>query len=219
VRNCILPRITVGVRVLGGLVVIGSCLLSEGCKSSREQKVIRWVQSMPQSPEDAQKHGVPYYSSYKQWAAAGRNIGGLEETLIRLIKRDHFRKVERWKIANALGEVGSAKSVPVLIRLLEDKSEAGKMHDMREFAIYALGQIGDARAVEPLCRIVSAADEVKRVRAAAIRALRDIGDPRAIPVVERVVDANIFTGLYYSSIYQELAEGCLEELRSKAGAK
>jgi len=218
VRNCIRPSITVGVRVLGGLVLISSCLLFEGCKSSREQKVIRWVQSMPQSPEDARKHGVPYYSTDEQWAAAGRNTGGLEETLIRLIRRDHFRKVERWKIANALGEVGSAKSVPVLIRLLEDKSEADNLHDVRKYAIHALGELGDARAVVPLSRIVSDEGEAEHVRLIAIQALSNIGDRRAIPVVERVVDANIFTGPY-SSTYQQAIEGYLEELRRKAGAK
>jgi len=207
-----------GVRVLAGLLLISSCVLFEGCKSSREQKVVRWVQSMPQAPEDAQKHGVPYYSTDEQWAAAGRNIGGLEETLIRLIKRDHFRKVERWEIAYALGVVGSVKSVSVLIALLRDKSETDNLHDVRKYAIHALAEIGDARAVAPLSRIVSDEGEAEHVRLIAIQALSDIGDPRAIPVVERVVDANIFTGPY-SSTYQQAIEGYLEELRRKAGAK
>jgi len=84
------------------------------------------------------------------------------------------------------------------------------MYYTRVSAIYALGQIGDTRALEPLCRVVSDEREDKHVRAVTIRALSNIGDPRAIPVVERAVDANIFS---------EVVEGYLEELRRKAGAK
>ncbi len=123
-RDRIELRITTGVRIVSALVLISSCLVFHGCKAGKDQKVIKWVHSMPQSGEDAQKRGLPYYSSDEQWAAAGRkDRGELRKILLRLIKKNISKSCSGGRLPMRWGDVGSAESVPVLIRLANDKTE------------------------------------------------------------------------------------------------
>jgi HEAT repeat protein len=67
-----------------------------------------------------------------------------------------------------LGDIGkSAKpAVPVLIEALKDSS-------VRDRAVYALGEIGDPRAIEPL-EEVAKNDPDSHVRSAAAQAIEKI---------------------------------------------
>lgn len=60
---------------------------------------------------------------------------------------------------------------------------------VRSEAAHALGEIGDARAVDPL--IDALQDEDRRVRERAARALGKIGDARAVgPLIEALKNEN-----------------------------
>lgn len=65
-----------------------------------------------------------------------------------------------------------------------------------EEAAEALGQIGDARAVEPLAQALK--DEDEDVRKEAVRALRKIGDTRAVEALSQAVQVNLYVYVYGS---------------------
>lgn len=111
---------------------------------------------------------------------------------------------ERWRAAEALGELGDSRAVRPLIEALEDEHVEvrwkaakalgildgrepvlpliGSLEDdslwVRMGAAWALGKIGDPRAVEPLIRLLD--DAKPRVRRMAAWALGRIGNPRAL---------------------------------------
>ncbi|MCP4285420.1 MAG: HEAT repeat domain-containing protein, partial [Gammaproteobacteria bacterium] len=75
-----------------------------------------------------------------------------------------------------ISELGAARfdgMFEILIRLLTDSSET-----VRSRAASALGQIGDARAVDGL--LIALTDDTSDVRSRAASALRQIGDARAV---------------------------------------
>ena len=78
----------------------------------------------------------------------------------------------------ALIEIGKP-TVELLIRALKDK-------DTRDFAILILGQIGDARAVDPLIQALK--DEDKRMRVSAAGAFREIKDSRTIEPLTKALE-------------------------------
>ncbi len=80
----------------------------------------------------------------------------------------------------ALGLIGAKRAVPEMIPFLEVKAN-------RETAVTALGQIGDARAVEPI--LATMTETEKRYRNAAILALRRIG-PVAFPALVRELQSS-----------------------------
>ncbi|MDP8233546.1 MAG: HEAT repeat domain-containing protein [Candidatus Saelkia tenebricola] len=91
------------------------------------------------------------------------------EPLINIMKDEAIRD----RAAEALGKIGSARSVEPLITLLNDKN-----YMVRISAAEALGKIRDERAVEPLIQIMT--DENYNVRMSAAKALSKIGDERAL---------------------------------------
>ena len=91
----------------------------------------------------------------------------------------HTEWLVRLHAVEALGKTRSAEAVdPLLSVLFNDRDRA-----VREDAVRALGQIGDARAVEFL---VTAMKE-PGLRPLAIEALGRIGDRRAVPVLIEVL--------------------------------
>ena len=64
----------------------------------------------------------------------------------------------------------------------------GKDSHLRSYAAMALGQIRDARAVEPLCKALS--DEDSTVQSRAAQALGKIGAPAVSPLCEVLAGAN-----------------------------
>ena len=200
-------------RFLLALILSSFCCCLVGCKASKEEQVIQWVKKMPQDPVDAQRWGVVAYSSAEEWAEAGRKIEGIEDILIGLIENptdemlDVNERFTTWHVIYALGDVASSKSVPVLIKVLENKD---KFIWERKHAATALGSIGDPVAVEPLCRIVSSGEESEQLKISAVVGLWMIGDPKAIPVIE-----NALAHPESFKRYREFALKKLEELREK----
>jgi hypothetical protein len=76
-----------------------------------------------------------------------------------------------------LGDEDSAKALPKLLGALADKDPR-----IRGAAAEALGEVGDASAVEPLGKMLSG-DADSDVREAAAEALGEIGSPNAVPAL------------------------------------
>lgn len=110
------------------------------------------------------------------------------------------------KIVMALGEI--AKEVKLgdtivitLIKVLQDPD-----WDVRETAAWALGELGDARAIDPLIEALQ--DANKEVRRAAAKALGELGDARVIdPLTEVLQDKNLEV--------QKAAQEALARLQTK----
>lgn len=91
---------------------------------------------------------------------------------------------ESWDVAHTLFYVASARSVSMLIEVLEDKNDDGLT---RVFCAAALGNIGDHRAFGPPCKIVESREDEASVRVDAVQSLTTLGDPKAIPVIEELI--------------------------------
>jgi hypothetical protein len=200
------------------VLIFGSfCCCLTGCKPSKEEQVITWIKRMPQSPKDAQEWGVTAFDTIEEWVDAGRKIEGIEETLIEILNNptDEILKpnerLDKWHVLFAIGYVGSSKSIPVLVRIMEDTNEYPWE---RIYAATALGGIGDPLAVEPLCRIVSCGEESESLRTNAIGGLGMIGDPNAIPVIE-----NALKNQQFSDTHKRAVIKTLEDLKQKESIK
>ena len=76
--------------------------------------------------------------------------------------------------------------------------------DVRVEAAWALGEIGDARAVDPLIEALT--DEYGRVRMSAAQALGEIGNQRAVgPLTEALKDESVIY-LASSGTYERVRE-------------
>lgn len=75
----------------------------------------------------------------------------------------------------AVKKLVAMRSVEPLVKALNHKNS-----DVQRGAAEALGDIGDARAVEPLIAVVNNSFEYSAVRGEAIKALAKIGDTRAV---------------------------------------
>lgn len=105
------------------------------------------------------------------------DIGRLKQagdipTLIDLLKSPD--PYIQWRAAEALGTCGE-KAVTLLLLALQSRAVP-----VRLGAIEALGQIRDARAVNPILAVIDH-DASLEVRWAAVLALGDIGSPDAVP--------------------------------------
>ena len=130
--------------------------------------------------------------------------------------------------ARSLGALGDVESVPALISLLSDEDGAvadpaahalAELRDPRAVEqlreprrasapAWVLGGFGDARAVEPLCRVLTSEDLVAAQHAAT--SLGKLGDARAIAPLIAVVDRR------HNSI-PEAASRSLSELTGAQG--
>lgn len=80
--------------------------------------------------------------------------------------------------AEALGEIGDVRAVPVLSELLAAQGRAGEA-DLRRQIVVALGKIGDVSAIPPLADAVD--DPASSVRLSAVEALGKLRRPEAVP--------------------------------------
>jgi HEAT repeat protein len=91
----------------------------------------------------------------------------------------------RWWVrvdtVKTLGQIGDARAVEPLLRLLKDYPKDKKdWFYVHKEAIFALGQIGDARAVESLIALSKSSNRFIVLRETAAEALGKIGDACAI---------------------------------------
>jgi HEAT repeat protein len=95
-----------------------------------------------------------------------------------------FNKDLRKASAEALIRIGE-QAVQALTGALEDGDYAAP--EARIAIVFALGKIGDRRAVDPLCRKLMWVNETE-VKIAIIKALEEIGDARAIETLKRALE-------------------------------
>lgn len=72
----------------------------------------------------------------------------------------------------SIGKLGQQSFVPLLIRILQTDPAL----EVRKMAAYALGLIGDPRALEALCTAVAGVDEPVPLRGMAAEALGNLGE-------------------------------------------
>jgi curved DNA-binding protein CbpA len=97
------------------------------------------------------------------------------ELFFRIIKDPRNSIQFRWKAKMKLVEIGKPAVVP-LIRELKSKD-----HEVRYFAVVALGEIGDKAAFEPLLEMLE--DKWDLIRSYAAEGLGRLKDKRAIPAL------------------------------------
>ncbi len=85
--------------------------------------------------------------------------------------------------AMAAGRIGDPRVVAPLLKLLANPPRWSN----RNMIIRALGNLGDARAVDPLGAALRSSDTPNALRGEIANALGKIGDPRAIPGIDRLV--------------------------------
>jgi len=168
----------------------------------------------PVSDEDVRKWGGGNLDkALEEWAKEGRKIDGLEKILNRFLEDppdeivNPDTKLATWDVARSLRYVGTSYSVPLLIKIIEDKNMD---FWTRNFSASALGSIGDLCALGPLIRIVRSNKEDKSLRMHAILGLEELGDPAAIPVIEEFLKSDEI-----DETDRQHAKLSLEELKKK----
>jgi len=111
-------------------------------------------------------HPIPSTAVNAAWVLGRRREGSAVEPLIRVLETRDEPGVMA-SAAEALGEIGDPRAVPVLTRLLE-----GSYLEVRLKAVEALGKIGTAEALR--CVEVALGDPNAVVRRAARDALRTL---------------------------------------------
>lgn len=163
--------------------VLSICLLTNKrvpAKPSNRRAVLEWLQQVSFSDIDDPFSAGNRMRDYDAWLSSGRSVKGMETVLISLLEL-HDKRVNESQVAYALGWLGSAKSVPVLMGSL-DSSDAG----LRTEAAAALGRLRARSATEALCRILSV-DPDRNVRANAAAALGRIGGRKSESCLERAL--------------------------------
>ena len=98
--------------------------------------------------------------------------------------RDQIR-ADRYYAVHMLGELRESSGVDILVPLLGDP-------DVNYHAAWALGQIGDARAIGPL--IGALKDEAPLMRVSAIQALEALDAKEAIPQLQELLKDRALPG-------------------------
>jgi HEAT repeat protein len=104
-----------------------------------------------------------------------RDFLGFEYTLTRVDDPDSFM---RSVVADALGQLGFARAVPLLITALRQDDH----FLVRRDAAYALGELGDPRSLDALYTALVEDDE-EHIRSTAAQAIGKIGGPQAFDLL------------------------------------
>jgi hypothetical protein len=137
--------------------------------SSREFSVsdlFHWLGQMP----DDDSYEVVGKLTWSEWVAVGKSIPNLESRLVGAF--EPASQIMKVRIAIAMREFGSARSVNVLIQALQTGDPRLQME-----CAAALGNIGEDAAVDAL--VVAAKSADKNVRGNAFVSLGRIGGSKA----------------------------------------
>ena len=124
-----------------------------------------------------------YSRVYRAKAAEALNKLGdrrAADALLEVLEDDDSRIREH--AIRAMGNFSEWRAVDALLRILEKEKDKKN----RQWAMWALGKIGDARAVEPLIGILSDPDSF--TRADAVRPLGQIRDVRAVDALGKCLE-------------------------------
>jgi HEAT repeat protein len=168
----------------------------------------RAVEPLVALVEKEVKKPTVYFALNMPYDSAIKALGRLKdpratEVLTKALYKEHYGA--RQDIAYALGSIGDERAVEPLIAVLKGKHKPsvflkakikvmglflniwrgmGGTIGERDGVAYALGKIGDPRAIEPL--IKATRDRDKTVRGEAIDALGNFNDPRVIKTLEKI---------------------------------
>ena len=117
-----------------------------------------------------------------------------EDILIELLEKDKLKYRAKAFVINTLGKMRSKKSVPILIKLLEDEKR-----DVRIASSKALGEIGDEESIKPLI-ILSTEDPDANVRKAAIEALGMIKAKEAFSTLIGILEREIYPDIIEATV-------------------
>lgn len=145
-----------------------------------------------------------------RWRAAEAlgNIGDVKavEPLIEALKDKNEEEGVRWVATKALGNISGA--VEQLIEVLKKTEEA----KAREYAANALGNIGNAKGVDPLIEALKDKNNEFRVRMNAAKALGKIGDVKAVEPLKEAQKDDI-------EAVRENAKAAREKIEAKQKSK
>ncbi|MEE9402257.1 MAG: hypothetical protein V3V47_03565 [Desulfobacteria bacterium] len=160
----------------------------EHLQDPRDDEVAQWLQGRPYVRSFAGSYiRSPY--TFEEWVERGRRMPGIERTLLDFYTNYSGQIVRISGIFEALGYVGTYRSVPTLIDAFED--EYIDNYDKR-IAVSTLAKIGDPRAVQPMIQWWASSKHVDPKAKYplvhnVIGALLRIGDPRAIPIIGEMI--------------------------------
>ena len=144
-------------------------------KQGERKKLLKALEKAIKSNDNRDRHDA-------QWvlAAFGKED---PDTIIPILEEllDHKRMGTRLNAVKALGEIGSERAIPRLVKVINSGSEKRErdreVPEVRRLAVEALGKIGGA-AVKELVDIVQ--NKGSSMRVDAIQALEQLGDERAV---------------------------------------
>lgn len=125
----------------------------------------------------------PEAASCACWLLGALKTGGAETALLAALHSAEGRV--RAQAAISLATLRSLAAVDSLLELLPPGRDA----EMRSLAVYALGEIGDERATEPLLGILVDEGESAKLRAEAADALATLGAREAVPELLRCLES------------------------------
>ena len=103
----------------------------------------------------------------------------------------------KYWIATVLGKIGEP-ALPELIRILRESSK-----DLRMYAVMALGEFRDEKAIFPL--INALADEAWPVRNSAANALKNFGSMALVPILKSLLSQNDDIRFWARKVFEEIA--------------
>jgi len=112
---------------------------------------------------------------------------------------------DRWYAANLLGDLKDPRSVAMLLSLLNDK-------DLKYDVPWALGKLGDRRAIAPLIQTVADGDPTMRVF--SIAALQTLGAKDALPALHGLLTDNGISRIGKRVTVADTAKTAIAELES-----
>jgi HEAT repeat protein len=166
------------------------------CRQVKEMVKLTDVKE-PEWPVDRILNGLVNGSTTEMLAAA-RSFGEQGEKAVDTVM-PVFRnsdRVVRWRVAIALERIGTPAVAPLIQSLKEDKPY------VKIPAIWALENIGDERAIDPLIEVMNGSDECCRLMAAA--ALKKFGTQKSLEAVNEAFRNDDGTQI---AIVDELVEG------------
>ncbi|MBI5723487.1 MAG: HEAT repeat domain-containing protein [Planctomycetes bacterium] len=141
--------------------------------------------------------GIGGYYLYQQATAIDRKVCELVYEAAGYPDSSMEKRLKEWKLDFMLKEkpkpreddvivkdlkaIGNA-ATPSLISLLNDENDI-----VRLYAVEFLGCVGDARAVEPLMKVLEK-DKDDQVRFASAYSLGDLGDKRAVDLLIQILE-------------------------------
>jgi HEAT repeat protein len=115
-------------------------------------------------------------------------------------------KTDRYYAVHLFGDLKDSRAVPILVPLLSDE-------EVNDIVPWALGEIGDKRAAEPLIKALR--DKHPSIRVLAIYALEKLGAKEALPRLHELLNDNERSNFDRLVSVAEAAKAAIAKLETK----